>query len=233
MSMRFSAILALFCLSLALLTSCKTLGDYTITRHSTIDKQIAANRVQTEAAIRALNAEEVAALRKQIGTYQESLQAASNYLFKGFIVGGMIKTPTRGEMIMRQSIEQTSAQLPPATAAIQAETLVKLQTELDETRISADQLKQQYDEELNKAKTESAARATEISTLNTRLVDIEKAKTEAERVGRTKESELQTKKDEIQNAASSWSPPSRAYWPFACRGFNGGTSSLRSLEWGL
>lgn len=154
-----------------LFSSCSHL-DYTITKRSAIDAQIVAARTETQAKLDALTKQQVALLNARVDQLLATLQLSSNYLYKGSATYLTLRVPTRAEFIMGQSIAQTSLQLPAPSAATQVEVNQQLRTELDETKTTMEQLKAQYDKELNDAKTvatTSQAKATEITNALTKV----------------------------------------------------------------
>lgn len=167
MTIRLSHAFAI--VALCLLTACGTLGDLTITKRSAIDREIATARAETQSHLTALNDQQVALLHQSVAAHEAREQGAADYLFKGLVTSASLKTPTRHEMVMGQSIEQTATQLPPATAAAQAKALQDLKTELDETRISADTLRAQYESELGKARAEGAVKEKALTDLGASL----------------------------------------------------------------
>ena len=164
---------ALSIVILCFLTSCGTIRDYTLTKRSTIDKQIEAARVETTAKLNALNTQQIGLLQQTVVELNTRDQSASDYLFKGLIVAGSLKTPTRPEMVMGQSIQQTATHLPAASPAAQAKAFEDLKTELDEARISNDALKAQYEKELGQARAEGAAKAVTVKELGDKLEQVE------------------------------------------------------------
>jgi hypothetical protein len=187
-------------LTLLLATGCSHF-DYTVARRSAIDKEIAEARAETTNQLKILNDRELGLLKDTIKQLQARQQAASDYLFKATVTFSTLKTPTRPEMVMGQSVNQTATQLPPATAEAQAATLKALQTELDETKVSTEALRAQYETELGKARAEGAAKAQALSDLGTKLADVDKDRVKALEAARTKEADLQAAKDKVQDAA--------------------------------
>ncbi len=186
-------------LMLCLFAGCSTF-DYTIAKRSSIDAKIAAARTETEGRLKALNDQQVSLL-KQVATEHEAReQAAADYLFKGFATYGTLKTPTRPEMVMGQSINQTSAQLPAATPAAQAAAFKALQTELDETKVSTEQLKAQYEVELGKARAEGDAKAKALADTTAKLQQVDAQRVEVLTKANQTERALQSKKDEARAA---------------------------------
>ena len=175
--------------------------DYTITKRSAIDEKIAAARVESESKLNELNQKQVATLNQTIASHVQREQTAADYLFKGLAVSGTLKSPTRPEMVMGQSIQQTSAYLPPATPAAQVATLKALQIELDEAKISAEALKTQYEQELNVARATGEAKAKELQELNTKLQTIETERVEVLTKASKIERDLQETKDKIQDTS--------------------------------
>ncbi len=134
------------------------LGDYRVARQTSIDKEIATARAETTAHLALLNDQQLTLLRQSIATHEAREQAASDYLTKAAITFMTLKTPSRPEMVMGQSVQQTAAQLPAASAAAQIKAMQDLKTELDETRISTEALRAQYDAQLTQARAEGAAK---------------------------------------------------------------------------
>lgn len=187
--------------SFAVLVSGCQLGNYTVTKRDSIEKLITAARADTEAKMTALKEQELAALRDKISTHAAREQSASDYLFKGSVAFGTLNPDkvSRPTLVMGQSIQQTAAQLPPATATAQAASLKALQTELDETRISTQVLIAQYEKELGIAKAEGAAKAQALTVLDAKIKDVEKEKQKVLGNALTKEQELQKAKDVIRD----------------------------------
>lgn len=174
--------------------------DYTIARRSAIDAQIAAARVETESRLQTLTAQQIGLLQQTIDTLNAQKQAAANYLYKAQVTFGMLRTPSRSEMVMGQSVQQTAAQLPSATPAVQADTLRQLQTELDETKTSAEALRTQYDRELGVARAEAAAKEATVKDLSVKLDQVDKDRVSVLTKARATEADLQTAKDKVQDA---------------------------------
>lgn len=180
---------------------CHYLGNYTVTKRDTIDKAIATARADTEAKMAALKEQETKTLKDTIVAHTTREQSASDYLFKGSLVFGGLKQDSisRPTLIMGQSIQQTAAQLPPATAAAQAVAFKALQTELDETKVSAEVLRAQYDKELGVARAEGEAKAKALADLDGKLKAVELEKTTVLGKALTTEQTLQAAKDKIQD----------------------------------
>lgn len=197
MTLRHSLAVAALCL----LTSCGTLGDYTLAKRSAIDRQIAAARAETQSQLTALNDQQLTLLRQSVSAHDAREQAAADYLFKGLATSATLKTPTRPEMVMGQSIQQTATQLPAATAAAQAKAFQDLKTELDETRIGADALRAQYEVELGQARAAGAVKAKEAADLAASLTKVEADRvTVLTKAGKT-EAELSDKRAALDAAA--------------------------------
>jgi hypothetical protein len=181
---------------------CGTFG-YTIAKRDSIDKAIAAARADTEAKLTALGEQKVKTLQDLIKTHEGRAQLAADYLFKGSAVFGTLKADqiSRHTLVMGQSIQQTSAQLPPATALAQAETFKALQKELDESRVSTQALIAQYEKELGLAKAQGEAKAKELVTLGAKVQAVEAEKATVLGKALITEQDLQTQKDKIQNKA--------------------------------
>ena len=177
------------------------MAGYTIAKRDSIDKAIATARVDTETKLTALNEQKLKALKDTITAHETREQGASDYLFKGFSVFGTLKQDqvSRPTLIMGQSIQQTAAQLPPATALAQAKVFKDLQTELDETKVSTEVLKAQYEKELGIARAEGEAKTKALVELDIKVKIIEAEKTKVLGRALTTERTLQAAKDEIQN----------------------------------
>lgn len=184
----------------ALLLGCSHF-DYTLARRTEIDTKIAAARTETESRLKLLNDQQLGLLQQSIATHEARAQAAADYLFKGSVVGSMLKTPTRPEQVMTQSINQTSAQLPPATPAAQAAAFKALQTELDEAKVTTEQLKAQYEKELGVARAEGAAKAQALEETTVKLRQIDAQRVEVLTKANQTEQALQAVKDKVQDAA--------------------------------
>lgn len=182
-----------------------TIGGYTVAKRSVIDAQIAAARVETQTKLDALKAQEVALLNQSVAAHQGREQLAADYLFKGFATYGSLRSDqvSRPTLIMGQSIQQTAAQLPPATAAAQATAFKALQTELDETKVTTEALKAQYERELGVARAEGEAKAKALADLKVKADAIEAQRTEVLVKARVIEADLQTAKDKVQDRATA------------------------------
>ena len=191
--------LAILAIGIALSGGCTT--GYTITKRETIDKAIAAARADTETKLTALKEQEVKALKDTIGSHIAREQTASDFLFKGSVTFSTLKVDTisRPTLIMGQSIQQTSAQLPPATPAAQAATFKALQIELDEAKVSTQVLIAQYEKELGQAKAVGEARAQEIAALGTKVKEVEKEREKVLSGALKTERDLQAAKDKVQD----------------------------------
>jgi len=185
-------------LCFALIAGCSQI-PYTVAKRSEIDSQIEAARKQTTEQLAVISRREQDALLAKMGTLETQRQVAANHLFKGLVVGGGLKTPTRPEMVMNQSIQQTATELPPATAAAQLAALTDLRRELDEARVSADELRAQYEKELGVARAEGAARAAKVVELDTKLKEAAAEKETVLGDALTKERALQAAKDLVQD----------------------------------
>ncbi len=192
-------VLAIFLL--CVLAGCSTLGDYTLAKRSNIDAQIATARAATETQLKAINDQQVSLLRDKVGALESREQGAADYLFKGSAVAATLKTPSRPELVMGQSIQQTATQLPPATAAAQTKAFNDLKTELDETRISADALRAQYETELGKARAEGAAKEVAVKDLTTKLDQVDKDRVAVLTKANATEVELGDKRKALSDAA--------------------------------
>lgn len=181
-------------------TSCGHL-DYTVTKRSTIDGQIAAARAETEAKLAALNTQQTGLLQRTIAEMTARDQRAADYLFKGSATFATLKAPTRPEMVMGQSISQTAAQLPAATPEAQAAAFKALQTELDEAKTSTETLRVQYEKELGVARAEGAASQAAVKELATKVAEVEQARVTVLTKAGQIERDLQAAKDKVQDAA--------------------------------
>jgi hypothetical protein len=194
-------ILMLAVLAVGIAFSGGCMAGYTITKREAIDKAIATARADTEAKLTALKEQEVKALRDTIATHAAREQTASDYLFKGSVTYSTLKPETIGRptLIMGQSIQQTSAQLPPATAAAQAATFKALQVELDEAKVSTQVLIAQYEKELGQAKAVGEARGKELAALDVKVKEVEKEKEKVLSGALKTEQDLQAAKDKVQD----------------------------------
>lgn len=172
---------------------------YTLTKRSSIDAQIEAVRQQTTTQLAAISTRETETLNAKVTAIQAQQQAAADHLFKGSVVGAGLKTPTRPEMVMNQSIQQTAAQLPPATPSAQAKTLKDLQGELDESRTSNEVLRAQYEKELGAARTEGEVKAAKVKELDKQLEQTDKDRIAALNDASAKTTDLNKAKDKIQD----------------------------------
>lgn len=179
--------------------ACAGLPNYTFIKQSSIDKAIATARVETQSQLETLSKQRTDALKQIIDTHVAREQSASDALFKSLVVVTTLKSPTRPEMVMGQSIQQTAAQLPPATALAQAKVFKDLQTELDETKVSTEVLKAQYEKELGVARAEGEAKTKALVELDTKVKTVEAEKAKVLGQALTTEKTLQAAKDEIQN----------------------------------
>lgn len=178
-----------------------TMAGYTLAKRDSIDKAIAAARADTETKLTTLNEQKIKALQDTIAAHEAREQGASDYLFKGAVTFSTLKQDqiSRPTLVMGQSIQQTSAQLPPATALAQAKVFKDLQTELDETKVSTEVLKAQYEKELGIARAEGEAKAKALVELDTKVKTVEAEKAKVLGQALTTEKTLQAAKDEIQN----------------------------------
>jgi hypothetical protein len=174
---------------------------YTVTKRDAIDKAIATARAETETRMEGIKAQELKVLRDTIDEHSKRGQSAADYLFKGSVVYGSLKEDqiSRPTLIMGQSIQQTAAQLPPATAAAQAAAFKALQTELDETKIGTAALKAQYEAELGRARAEGAAKEKALQELDTKARTLEQERTKVLQQALATEQALQTEKDKVQD----------------------------------
>lgn len=182
------------------LASCQ-LTDYTVTKRSAIDKAIATARADTENKLKGLNQEEVNLLKQSISAHEAREQGAADYLFKGSVTFGTLKTPTRPEMVMGQSIQQTAIQLPPPSLTAQNKAYQDLKTELDETKISNETLKAQYEAELTKARADSAAKDKALTDIASALKHVDDEKIKVLTRAKDTEAELSDKRKELDNEA--------------------------------
>lgn len=175
------------------------LADYTIARKSAIDKEIATARAETTAHLTLLNDQQLTLLKQSIAAHEAREQGAADYLVKATITFGTLKTPSRPEMVMGQSIQQTAAQLPPPSVAAQAKAMDALRIELDETRISAEALRAQYEAELGQARAEGATKEKALADLTVSL-----KKVDDERVAvLTKAKDAEAALSDARNAAAN------------------------------
>lgn len=177
------------------------MAGYTLAKRDSIDKAIATTRADTEAKLTALNEQKIKALQDTIAAHETREQGASDYLFKGSVTFSTLKQDqiSRPTLVMGQSIQQTSTQLPPATTLAQAKVFKDLQTELDETKVSTEVLKTQYEKELGIARAEGEAKAKALIELDTKVKTVEAEKAKVLGQALTTEKTLQAAKDEIQN----------------------------------
>lgn len=189
----------LFCLSLLVL-GCSTV-PYTVIKKSEIDAQIVAARSATQLELKSLGDKQLEALNQAIAAHLSREQAAADYLFKGLAVAGTLKSsPTRPEMVMGQSIQETAAQLPAATPTAQIAALKALQTELDETKTSAETLKTQYEGQLTTARSQGEVIQQTLIAKEATLKEIEAKRVVALTDASVKEQALQAAKDKIQES---------------------------------
>lgn len=176
-------------------------GGYTLSKRAAIDAQIEAARTEATAKMEGLRVKEVGVLKDTVKTHQEREQLAADYLFKGSATFGTLRPDqiTRPTLVMGQSIQQTSAQLPPATATAQAAAFKALQTELDETKVSTEVLRAQYERELGQARVEGEAKAKALADLKVQTETIAAEKVAALESARQKEVALQVAKDKVQD----------------------------------
>ena len=172
-----------------------------MTKHSAIDAKIAAARVETQTRLDALKVQEVTLLNQTVATHAAREQAAADYLFKGSVVFGGLKPEliSRPTLVMGQSIQQTAAQLPPATAAAQAAAFKALQTELDETKVSTEALRAQYEQELGKARADGEAKAKALVDLKAKADAIDAERVTVLTKARETDAALQDAKDKVQD----------------------------------
>lgn len=202
MRLPFLILLPLMCITLiGAGGGCQHLGDYTVTKRETIDKQIAAARADTETKLKALSAQEVGLLKQVIAEHEARLQLAADYLFKGTVVVSTLRDDqmTRPLMVIGQSVQQTAAQLPAATPAAQAAAMKALRDELDETKVTAAALRAQYEQELAKARAEGEAKVVVIAKLTTTLSEVQTEKVATLTAANAKEVALQEAKDKVQD----------------------------------
>lgn len=195
------AIITLCILTVAVGLSGCQLGQYTLAKRGDIDARIDKARVEVTVKMEDLRVKETGLLKQVIAEHQTREQAAADYLFKGLATYGTLKPEAinRPMMIIGQSVQQTAAQLPAASAAAQAATFKQLQTELDEIKTSTEALRAQYEKELGVARAvgEAKAKALEAATVQLQVIEQERVTvlanaTEIERA-------LQTEKDKVQD----------------------------------
>lgn len=181
---------------------CSTLGDYTVTKRQTIEKQIIDARVDTEKKMLDLQVKEKKLLQESIDQHLARSQGAADYLFKGSVVFSSLKPDqvSRPTLVMGQSIQQTAAQLPPATPTAQAAAFKAIQIELDEVKTSTEALKAQYEIELGKAKKEGEDKAKAIKDLEIKVKTVESERVEVLTKANAIERDLQATKDKVQDA---------------------------------
>ncbi len=191
--------LAILAVGIAFSGGCAT--GYVITKRDAIDKAIATARADTETRMEVLRVQEVKALRDTITSHVSREQTASDYLFKGSVTFSTLRPETisRPTLVMGQSIQQTAAQLPPATPAAQAATFKALQIELDETRVSTQVLIAQYEKELGQARAIGEAKTRELAALDTKIQEVEKEREKVLSGALKTERDLQAAKDKVQD----------------------------------
>jgi hypothetical protein len=189
-------------LSIALLFAGCQLTDYTLARRSAIDKEIAAARADTTAHLQVLNDQQLSLLRQSIAEHEAREQGAADYLFKGTVTFGTLRAPiSRADMVMGQSIQQTAAQLPAASAAAQVKTLHDLQTELDETKVSTETLRAQYEAQLTQARAEGVAKDKALTDIATSLKHVDDERVAVLTKAKDTEAQLSDKRKEVDDAA--------------------------------
>lgn len=200
MSKPLMLVVLLMCVLGMGLSGC-SIGGYTLAKRAELDGRIEAARAETTAKLEALRQQEVSLLNQAVAAHQSREQLAADYLFKGGAVFGTLKPDliSRATLVMGQSIQQTAAQLPPASSAAQAATFKALQTELDETKTSTEALKAQYERELGIARAEGAAKAKVLEELDTKVRAVEAEKSAALAKALTTEQSLQAAKDKVQD----------------------------------
>lgn len=192
----------LLCLfSVLFLTGCQTLRKLEIVNRDNIEKEIVAARAETEKKLEELRKRETESLREIILKHQIREQSASDYLFKGNVVFSGLNpdSVSRPTLIMGHSIQQTAAQLPPATPEAQSVAFKAIQLELDETKVTTQALREKYEKELGMAKAEGEQKTKAIAELETKVKDIEIEKTTVLNIALKKEQDLQAAKDKIQD----------------------------------
>lgn len=179
-----------------LASGCKTI-DYTLTKRSEIENRIQAVRAETEKRLQDLNKQELELLRKMLDGYKEKAQFASDLLFKGYATYGSLKTPTRPELVMGHSIQQSYEYLPAASFKAQAKAFEDLKTELDELRVSTEELKKKYEAELAGVKQDAAKKDEALKQVSSKLETVDKERVEVLTKARATENDLNDKKDEL------------------------------------
>ncbi len=188
-------------LCLLLTLSACQLGDYTVARRSAIDKEIATARAETTAHLQILNDQQLSLLRQSIAAHEAREQGAADYLFKAAVTFGTLKAPvSRADMVMGQSIQQTAAQLPPASTAAQVKTFHDLQTELDETKVSTDALRAQYDAQLTQARAEGATKDKALTDIASALKHVDEEKVAVLTKAKDTEAQLSDKRKAVDEA---------------------------------
>lgn len=180
---------------------CSSIGDYTVTKRQTIEKQIVDARADTEKKMLDLQAKEKKLLQDSIDQHAARSQSAADYLFKGSVVFSSLKPNqiSRPTLVIGQSIQQTAAQLPPATPVAQAAAFKAIQVELDEVKTSTEALKAQYEAELGKAKKEGEDKAKAIKDLEVKVKAVETERVEVLTKANAIERDLQAAKDKVQD----------------------------------
>ncbi len=193
--------LAILAITLFMTMSCQSIPflGYSLGKRDAIEKQIVSARAETEAKLHALFTQQVDALNQSISLHEQREQAASNYLFKGLVTLSTIPTLTRPEMVINQSVQQAAAQLPAASPAAQAKAYQDLKTELDETKVSTEALKAQYEAELGKARAEGVAKDKALTDIATALKHNDDEKVDVLAQANAKERELGDKRKELSD----------------------------------
>lgn len=199
--MRASILRSCLVLIVFILGGCSTWHDLTITKRSTIDSQIVAARAETETKLKALENQQTDILRQIVTVHEAREQAAADSLFKGQVVYSSLKLAdiSRPTMVMGQSIQQTATQLPPATAAAQAAAFKALQTELDETKVTTEALRTQYEAELGRARTDGETKTQALIAAKAKIDAIETERVNVLTKARETDATLQATKDKIQD----------------------------------
>lgn len=184
----------------AALSGCST-GGYVIAKRVDLDTQIDKARVEATAKLDTLRKQEVDILNSTIAVHRAREQAAADHLFKGSATFATLKPAevSRPTLIMGQSIQLTSTQLPPATLEAQAAAFKALQVELDEIKVTTEALKAQYEAELGRAKVDGELKAKALTDAAAKFKEVEAAKVTVLMQARDTEVALQKAKDKVQD----------------------------------
>lgn len=189
-----------FFLSICLLLAGCQLTDYTVARRSTIDAQIAAARADTTSKLNLLSAQQVSLLQQSVADHEAREQGASDYLTKAGITFLTLRTPSRAEMVMGQSVQQTATQLPPPSAAAQAKAYQDIKVELDESKVTTAALQAQYDAELTKARADGAAKDKALTDIAASLKQVNDEKVDVLTKAKDTEAQLSDKRKALDDS---------------------------------